>query len=182
MAHLDKVVTAARMLALILLPSSAYPQTTRDAPPPVKNLAPASPQPGDGAARVVIHRLEGVNWDAVHCELRWVISTGIVAGDEYRPSQKQIYKIDMDAAMMQVGAERRGFDTKEAENVHVLMDLISRYAADSTVWWESGRGEKIDSAGRSVAGHQTAYPDRAHRTQPVRERAVSGANKDAFSK
>ena len=177
-AHFDTVATAAGLLGLILLPSSADPQTT-DARPPATNPAPATPQPRDAPPGLQMHRLEGVSWDAIRCELSWVVSTGTVVGGEFRPAQKQTYRIDMDAALMQVGAERRGFDSREAENVHALMDLITRYAADSTVWWESGQGVKGDSADHSIARRQTAPPDRAHRTDPVREQSVSGANRNS---
>jgi len=37
---------------------------------------------------------------------------------------------------MKANGEGRSFDKDEAESVHLLMDVISRYAVESTVWWK----------------------------------------------
>jgi hypothetical protein len=105
-----------------------------------------------------MRRLEKVTWDATKCELLWVISTGTSTGDQYTPSTEQTYRIDMDSAIMQVGGERRGFEMDEAKNVHLLMDLISRYATESTVWWERGEGERISDTTGPVARHRMTVP------------------------
>ena len=113
----------------------------------------ASPRdaPTDDKKPEKIHRLESVTWNPMTCELTWVVSTGIRVGRRYTSSEQKTYQISMDIAVMQVGAERRAFQMQEAENVHTLMDIISRYAADSTIWWDNGEGEKIDPIDGPVA-------------------------------
>ena len=139
-----RLLLAGDLLVLMLASPPARPQESRDARPGAENIQPDRPQQGNGASESV-HRLEFVTWDPAKCELVWEVTTGTRNGDHYTPSQRATYRIDMDAAVMRVGAERRGFDKDEATNVHLLMDMISRYAAESTVWWENGFGVKIDS-------------------------------------
>lgn len=44
----------------------------------------------------------------------------------------------------------RHFDPDEAEQVGKLMDLICRYALESTIWWEHGESEKPDDQSAPV--------------------------------
>ncbi len=92
-------------------------------------------------------RLETVSWNAVSHELTWVISKGDKAGTDFRPLSKDNYLIKLDNATMTYNGETRGFSKQEAANVHVLMDLVSKYAADSTIWWDQGQGDKLDGNG-----------------------------------
>ena len=39
---------------------------------------------------------------------------------------------------------------EEAENVLVVMGLLSKYAQDSTMWWEAGKGDPVDSPREKV--------------------------------
>lgn len=92
-------------------------------------------------------RLETVNWNAVSHELTWVISKGEKVGTNFRALSKDNYLIKLDDATMTYNGETRGFSKQEASNVHVLMDLVSKYAADSTIWWDQGQGDKMDGNG-----------------------------------
>ena len=58
--------------------------------------------------------------------------------------------IHLESATMRFKGEGRHFSEDEAKGVHVLMDIISRYAMEATVWWETGQGEKIDGKGNPV--------------------------------
>jgi hypothetical protein len=58
-------------------------------------------------------------------------------------SEKFNYEIDMDAATMSTSGEDRRFSKSEAASVHALMDLVAKYAAESTVWWDAGEGQRI---------------------------------------
>lgn len=90
-------------------------------------------------------RLESVTWNSVNHELTWIISKGQKKeGASYKPLASENYLIKMDDATMSFSGETRRFSKEEASNVHVLMDLIAKYAVDSTVWWDDGQGEPVD--------------------------------------
>ena len=40
------------------------------------------------------------------------------------------------------------------------MDVISRYAIESTVWWEHGEGEKLDDDGNPAPGSKKVDKDK----------------------
>ncbi len=94
-----------------------------------------------------VRRLESVTWDSVKHELKWEVSTGEKKGNGYQPRSSDRYAIDMDKATMTVNGERRRFSEDEAANVRTLMDFVSKYAVESTVWWESGEGDPVDENG-----------------------------------
>ena len=89
-------------------------------------------------------RLESVTWDSVKHQLTWDVSKGEKGGGAYQPLSKDRYEINMDSATMTVNGETRRFSEDEASNVRMLMDFVSRYALESTVWWESGEGDPVD--------------------------------------
>jgi hypothetical protein len=92
-------------------------------------------------------RLETVTWNSVKHELTWVISRGDKRGASYKALGSDSYLINMDDATMSFNTEKRRFSKEEAANVHVLMDVIAKYAIDSTVWWDDGQGEPLDNNG-----------------------------------
>ncbi len=102
-------------------------------------------QPDEPEAAESSRRLESVTWNSVSHELTWMISSGATsAGRLYQPATVENYQISLDDATMTFDGETRRFSTEEASNVHVLMDLIAKYAVDSTVWWEDGHGEPVN--------------------------------------
>jgi hypothetical protein len=101
------------------------------------------PQTAPGPAPRV-RRLEAVTWNPVTDELTWVVSAGTKNGNSYQPGPTETYLIQLGSATMKFKNEGRRFSDAEAEYVHMLMDVISRYAVESTVWWEAGGGDRID--------------------------------------
>ncbi len=122
-------------------------------------------KPDDSAA---LRRLESVTWDSVKHELSWDVSRGDKKGDAYQPHSKDRYEINMDSATMTVNGETRHFSDDEAANVRTLMDFISRYALESTVWWENGEGDPVDGNGNVKPGKPTK-PERQTPQVPGRE-------------
>lgn len=91
-----------------------------------------------------IRRLESVTWNSVDHTLTWVISQGgKESGGKYKAAKSMTYVIQMDEATMNFNGEGRRFSKTEAQNVRVLMDLVSKYAVESTLWWEQGNGAPI---------------------------------------
>jgi hypothetical protein len=95
-------------------------------------------------SRISFRRLESFTWDSVQHQLKWDISKGEKRENGYQPRSRDRYEINMDKATMTVNGESRRFSEDEAANVRTLMDFISKYAVESTVWWESGEGEPVD--------------------------------------
>ena len=129
------------LAALLALPAIGCAQNRRSAQNQERapNLVPAQQeQPEAEASR----RLESVTWNSIKHQLTWVISNGEKTdGTLYRAGASDNYQISLDDATMSFSGETRRFSRDEASNVHVLMDLIAKYAVDSTVWWEDGQGE-----------------------------------------
>ncbi len=115
-------------------------------------------------------RLESVTWSPVDHKLHWVISDGeIDAVGKYKTQGEHTYRIDMDTAIMMFGSERRRFSADEATSVRKLMDLVSKYAAESTVWWEQGQGQRLERDGE--AGKPApADPQRPQNSPPGKSR------------
>jgi hypothetical protein len=163
------------LTCLIALPAASCAQTEEAAPgeKTARNRVAAQRQrptaeedapPDDRATR----RLESVTWDSVRHQLAWVVSKGEKDGPEYKPLAKQEYLINMDKATMTVHGETRGFSREEAVNVRVLMDLIAKYAVDSTVWWDGGEGERVDEN-----GNPKARPKPKQERQPSQDEGVA---------
>jgi hypothetical protein len=94
-------------------------------------------------------RLESVTWHPSEHKLTWVISTGVRdSSGKYKPAKSQTYHIDMSAATMTLNGEGRRFSRDEAKNVQMLMDLVSKYAVESTIWWDQGQGTPLDKDGK----------------------------------
>ena len=136
------------LAALLALPAIGCAQEKRSAQNQERapSLVPTQQEEPEDASPS--RRLESVTWNSVRHELTWVISNGDKAnGSLYRAGASDNYQISLDEATMSFAGETRRFSKEEASNVHVLMDLIAKYAVDSTVWWEDGQGEPLN-------GHQ----------------------------
>jgi hypothetical protein len=97
-------------------------------------------------------RLEAITWNPVDHKLTWVISVGEKGeGQSFKATSTETYNIEMDKAVMAVKGEARGFSEDEAATVHKLMDIVSKYAVESTVWWDAGQGTKLDKNGKPLA-------------------------------
>jgi hypothetical protein len=129
-----------------------------------------------GPQAVAIRKLESVSWNPATRELTWVVSK---ATRTSKNTVKDTYIIRVDQALMKFEGERRGFDPKEARSVQTLLNLLSRYAVESTVWWEQGQGIKLDDRvkpGLRVGG--TPTEDQAGRAQPSLTAARDSAMRD----
>jgi hypothetical protein len=122
-------------------------------------------------------RLESVTWTPSEHKLTWVVAEGTLADKKFQGSKKTTFMIRMDEALMSLEGEDRRFSKAEAVSVHRLMDMVAKYAAESTVWWESGEGEPVQKGGSQVdrkkddpgAGDLDNLVPR-RRTQPDREK------------
>jgi hypothetical protein len=107
---------------------------------PTPEAAPSPQKP----AKVLFRRLESVSWNPVTAELTWMLSVWDPTISTEQPAGHEQYVIHLDKAQMQFQQETRSFDTDEAKHVRSIMDLISRYALESTVWWGRGGGTPDD--------------------------------------
>ncbi len=126
-------------------PKSAQPKNDAVQPkavPPKAETTP--PQPAKPAETAVLHRLDSVTWNPATKELSWVVSVWDLEGNLEKPLARQAYAVRVDTATMNSNGETRGFDSEEARQVKLVMDMISAYAVGSTVWWEHGMGEKTE--------------------------------------
>ena len=114
-------------------------------------LAWAQQQPPGSKADRSPRRLESVTWNSVKRELSWVISKGERdrQSGAYKPLTMQTYVINMDKATMTFNGETRGFSKQEAINVTALLDIIAKYAIESTLWWDQGHGQPVDEKDKS---------------------------------
>ena len=103
-------------------------------------------------------RLESVTWDPVSHVLRWVVSSGAMHGENYKPVSHQEYEIRIDEATMRFSDETRHFSKREAESVRQVLNMLASYATESTIWWEQGQGESTTKRER-VSRPQWHSPD-----------------------
>lgn len=120
-------------------------------------------------------RLESVTWNPVEHKLTWSVSEGKVDGrGAYEPNEKATtYEIDMDDATMLFNGEGRRFSRSEATNVRTLMDLVAKYAAESTVWWEAGEGEPLNGSGSQTDRNNPERNRARPEPKPARPREES---------
>jgi len=86
-----------------------------------------------------VRRLESVTWNPDTAVLSWVVSNfDTLETEKAAPVSQDTYSIKMDGAIMKYKDEDRKFDPVGAKNVRTLMNLISLYAIESTVWWDQG--------------------------------------------
>lgn len=96
-------------------------------------------------------RLESVTWNPIEHKLTWTVVEGRLAdGGKFEGGKKTTFNIKMDEALMSLNDEDRRFSKTEAVSVHRLMDMVAKYAAESTVWWEAGEGEPVQKGGSQV--------------------------------
>jgi hypothetical protein len=88
-----------------------------------------------------VKRLDSVTWDLSTHKLVWVVQTGTKADGEFVPASSAKYEVSPDEASMMFADEKRGLSEEEADSLHHLLDVLSLYCAESTVWWDQGQGE-----------------------------------------
>lgn len=153
------------LLAMVAAGAEQQPGVAAEKP----GVAPATPKSPntDTKPQVRLRRLESFTWNPVTQEFTWVLSTGDLNSNGYTPNKQETYVIHMDAATMKVGSEDRHFDPQEAEQVGKVMDLICRYALESTIWWENGGGTKTDHPATPQPGAKPSPSDENHRSRQV---------------
>jgi len=126
----------------------------------------------NGAEDKPPRRLESITWSPSDHKLSWVISSGTkdTAG-KFKPVKSQTYNIDMSAATMTLNGEGRRFSRDEAKNVQVLMDLVSKYAVESTVWWDQGQGTPLGKENKNETDVNQQQPRRTRPVTPPRRPA-----------
>ena len=147
------------LAALLALPAIGCAQERRSAQNQERapNLVRAQQEEPESAEPS--RRLESVTWNSIKHELTWIISNGEKTdGSLYRPGASENYRISLDEATITFAGETRRFSKEEASNVHVLMDLIGKYAVDSTVWWEDGQGEPTNGRPQPKEQRSPAKP------------------------
>jgi hypothetical protein len=125
---------------------------------------PEAAKPGDTPRQdglLIVCKLETVTWNPETEELSWVVSMRSLNGGTDAPATQEKYTVHIDTAIMNSSGEGRRFDASEAKQVGELMDLISTYAVESTVWWTKGMGEKVD--GTETPSTQTPSPQTKER-------------------
>src|SRR5436305_1449877 len=153
--------------ALVLLLSCAAFTWAQEKPAPEKTA--------DGTKR-----LESVTWDLNTHKLVWVVQTGKEVNGEFVAASSNKYEVSPDEAAMMFADEKRGFTAEEAASLHHLLDVLSLYCAESTVWWEQGQGAPMDNKEKRT---RTALPDAAKPApegKPVRVDQQQPAKKKPF--
>ena len=125
-------------------------------------------------------RLDSVTWSPSDHKLTWTVIDGSLKDGKFEPGKKISFEINMDAATMHASGEDRRFSKQEAASVHRLMDLVAKYAAESTLWWEAGEGERLDGDSSKIdrkedeKRHQRPefLPERPKRKDDPRDRKV----------
>ena len=113
----------------------------------VKRGKPKADQDKTESKAESVRRLESFTWAPNSSVLTWDISTGSMVDDSYKPKATDHYQIDLDKATMTFNGETRRFSDDEAATVQSLMRLLSQYAVESTVWFETGQGDPVDGNG-----------------------------------
>jgi len=132
------------LIALIVFAGFGYAQEATGQTPD----KPAQPGGTDKQApKVLVRRLESVSWNPVRAELSWLVSVWDVDVSIEQPAARERYVMRLDDAKMEFQGEARSIDDTEARHVRSLMDLISTYAVESTVWWDNGEGSPSDGQG-----------------------------------
>lgn len=104
-------------------------------------------------------QLESVTIRIEPCRLVWTVSEGRREDGKYVPERLIDYAIDLhDATMVLDSAptDVRHFEEEEAAAVHRLVEALSQYAAESTVWYEMGKGKVKPKAAPAKGNNSVA--------------------------
>lgn len=107
-------------------------------------LCAAALLPAQGNAPGAVKRLDSVTWDLKTHKLVWVVQTGTEKDGSFVPAASAKYEISPKEAVMALGEEKRGFTREEASSLNDLLNVLSLYCAESTVWWDQGQGTPVN--------------------------------------
>ena len=124
-------------------------------------------KPSPDAKTGNVKRLGSVTWDMATHKLVWMVEEGTLVNGGFVPSSGVKYEISPDDAMMMFGEEKRPFGAEEAANLHLLLNVLSRYCVDSVVWWEQGPAGQTSPQESPQPGPVTKPEQPAQPKQPV---------------
>ncbi len=150
------------LVLLISFGAAAFAQDVEKDSNANKNPVPESKQLGNK------RRLQSVTWDLNAHKLVWVVQKGSEVNGKFVATSSDRYEIAPDKATMGFSDEKRGFTEDEAESLQHLLDVLSLYCAESTVWWDQGQGVPLDKNG--VPTGPEKKPDAAPKSKRVEER------------
>jgi len=114
-------------------------------------------------------RLQSVTWDLKEHKLVWVVQKGSMVDGEFQPTSQDRYEVSPDEAKMFFANEARGFTPEEGAALHQLLDTLSLYCAESTVWWEDGQGDRLDKPTEETAKVKPTPVEEKKKQQPAKE-------------
>ena len=114
-----------------------------------------------------VKRLVSVTWDLAAHKLIWMVEKGTLVDGGFVRSSGVKYEVSPDDAMMMFGDEKRPFGAEEASNLHLLLNVLSRYCVDSVVWWEQGPGGPTSPQQSPEPGPVTKPEQPVQPKQPV---------------
>lgn len=94
-------------------------------------------------------RVESITWSPGDVQLTWVV-TRRKDGPGGKTSQTQNYLIQPRNCVMSFNGEKRGFEPREGEMITGLLKALHLYAIESWIWWEMGKGHRLDKDGKPV--------------------------------
>lgn len=159
----DTCLMFAAGMGVLLLLAGTVSAESRDTPSIKKSETGDGSQPTPEATQP-LRRIEAVTWNPVTDELTWVVSAGGSSSGVYKPETTLTYLIHLESATMVFNGESRRFSADEADHVRALVDVLGRYAAESSVWWEAGMGEKVNDANPGPA--QKGGGETKHKPSP----------------
>ncbi|HLI83629.1 MAG TPA: hypothetical protein VKV17_06900 [Bryobacteraceae bacterium] len=110
-------------------------------------------------------RISSINWNTQTGKLEWVVQSGVEHDGHFMPtSQEEHYEISPEQASMAFQGQQRGFTTQEAEWLANVLHILTVYCAESTVWWEQGKGVPLDNHGKPL--HPDQQPSNPLAPQP----------------
>jgi hypothetical protein len=108
-------------------------------------------------------RIASVNWNIQSGKLEWVVQSGVEHNGQFVPSSKEEhYQIAPEEAKMVFQGQQRGFTTQEADWLQSLLHVLTVYCAESTIWWEQGKGIPLDDHGKPLNPGQPSAPPAGH--------------------
>ncbi|HLK69729.1 MAG TPA: hypothetical protein VKU19_40145 [Bryobacteraceae bacterium] len=149
-------------VACVLLACSAALFAADPQSKPVKDPAPDSNQG-------VVKKLGSVTWDLESHKLVWVVQSGTMVNGRFAALSEQKYEISPEEATMGVTGEKRGLNDIEAASLQRLLDVLSVYCAQSSVWWDAGLGDPIDEKPTGAPPQKQVTPPDAQKPVKVGE-------------
>jgi len=90
-----------------------------------------------------IKTLVGIHYNVIDGELCWDLMIGRLEGEKIIGEKLDLQScISAEKAEMTYAGETRTFSREEASQLAKLLDVLANYAAESSVWFDAGKGDK----------------------------------------